>query len=72
MTRKKYGIDTVAILRYLTGTLPSRVNKILIQAEDSKIDLVIPSIVVGELIYTIEKGKMVSGKRIDKDKLDLI
>ncbi|OLS22554.1 MAG: hypothetical protein HeimC2_29280 [Candidatus Heimdallarchaeota archaeon LC_2] len=72
MTRLKYGIDTVAILRYLTGTLPSRVDTILSKAEDNKIDLVIPSIVVGELIYTIEKGKLVSGKQIHKDKLDLI
>lgn len=72
MNRQKYGIDTVTILKYLTGTLPSRVDKIFLQAEDNKIDLVIPSIVIGELIYTIEKGKKVTGKQIPKDELELI
>ena len=72
MNKQKYGLDTLAILRYLTATLPTNVEKIFSLAEDNKNQFVILSIVIGELIYTIEKGKAVSGKQIPRDQMDLI
>ncbi len=68
----KYGLDTVAILRYLTGSLPPELDRIFTLAEENKNAFVVPSIVIGELIYTIRKGKEVSGKQIPEDQLELI
>ncbi|MHA1379204.1 MAG: PIN domain-containing protein [Candidatus Helarchaeota archaeon] len=67
-----YTVDTVALLAYFADSLPSKLDRIFKRAEDSKLTLFTPSIVIGELIYTIFKGKEIFGKKIPIEKIDII
>jgi predicted nucleic acid-binding protein len=69
---KMYGVDTVAFLRYLVGNLNEKVEKIFHLAENEKIDLIFPSIVIGELIYTISKKKEIAGSHIETREIQTI
>ena len=51
-------LDTVALARYFEDDLPRAADKIFRSAEEGKAKLLIPSIVVGEFIYSVLKGRL--------------
>ena len=53
-----YVLDTVALARYFEDDLPRAADKIFRLAEEGKANLLIPSIVVGEFIYSVLKGRL--------------
>lgn len=67
-----YIVDAVAFLAYLADKLPKKADDIFRKAEKKEIKLLIPSIVLGETLYTIYKGKQIFGKEIPLEKIDLI
>ncbi|MBY9005635.1 MAG: PIN domain-containing protein [Candidatus Lokiarchaeota archaeon] len=67
-----YIIDTVAFLAYLIDQLPENADVIFKKAEKKSIKLLLPSIALGETLYTIYKGKEIFGKEISLEKIDLI
>jgi predicted nucleic acid-binding protein len=50
-----YVADTHAFARYLTNSLPEKVDRIFKMAEQEKTHILIPAIAVAELIYVFEK-----------------
>lgn len=56
----KYVVDTVAIIKYLEGTLPHRSRDIFRNAIKGKYKLIMPGIVIGEFIYAHAKGGLES------------
>lgn len=69
---ESYIIDTVAFLAYLADKLPIKADEFFKKAEKKEIKLLLPSIALGETLYTIYKGKEIFGKRISIEKVDLI
>ena len=69
---KSYIVDAVAFLAYLTDNLPLEADNIFKKAEKKEIILFLPSIVLGETLFTIYKGKEIFGKNIPTEKIDLI
>ena len=65
----KYTVDTVAFLSYLADALPNKVDDIFKLAEKNQVVLILPSIVLGEALYTIYKGKNIFGKHIPTEKI---
>jgi len=53
-----YVVDTVALARYFEDDLPRSADKIFRLAEEGRAELLIPSIVVGEFIYSVLKGRL--------------
>ncbi len=53
-----YVLDTVALARYFEDDLPKPADKLFHLAEEGKAKLLIPSIVLGELIYSAMKGRL--------------
>lgn len=53
-----YVIDTIALIRYFEDDLPRSADNAFRLAEDGKAKLFIPSIVLGEFIYSALKGKL--------------
>lgn len=53
-----YVLDTVALARYFEDDLPKTADRIFHLAEEGKAKLLIPSIVLGELIYSALKGRL--------------
>jgi predicted nucleic acid-binding protein len=64
-----YTVDAIALLCYLADRLPRRVDEIFKRAEDEKALLVVPSIVVGESIFALLRGKEIFGTRIPIERL---
>jgi len=54
----QYIVDTIALARYLENKLPLKVNEIFESAEKGEAQLLITEIVIGELIYTLRKGRL--------------
>lgn len=69
---ESYVIDAVAFLAYLANNLPLEADKIFKKAENKEIILYLPSIALGETLFTIYKGKEIFGKNIPAEKIDLI
>ena len=69
---KSYIVDAVAFLAYLADNLPLEADKIFKKAEKKEIILFLPSIALGETLFTIYKGKEIFGKNIPTEKIDLI
>ena len=67
-----YIIDTVAFLAYLADKLPEEVDELFKKAEKKHLKLLLPSIALGESLYTIYKGREIFGKSISLEKVDLI
>lgn len=65
-------MDSVALLAYLADKLPRNSVAIFEQAEDGEIHLLLPTIALGEVLYTILKGKLVFGTEISFHKIDLL
>jgi len=68
----RYIVDAVAFLAYLVDKLPQTSDNIFKKAEENKIKLILPSIALGETLYTIYKGKEIFGKNIPIEKIELI
>jgi predicted nucleic acid-binding protein len=66
-----YTADSVAILGYLAEALPSKVDDIFRRAEDERAKLIIPSIALGETIFTLLRGRKVFGLGVPPEKLSL-
>jgi predicted nucleic acid-binding protein len=64
-----YTVDAIALLCYLADKLPPRADKIFKRAEDEEAILVVPSIILGEAIFTLLKGRAVFGVKIPLEKL---
>lgn len=65
----RYTVDSVPILGYLADKLPSRPDRIFRMAEDEKVLLVVPSITLGESIFTLLRGKEGFGIRVALEKI---
>jgi predicted nucleic acid-binding protein len=57
---------------YLADRLPSRADKVFQKAEDGRAELIVPSITLGETLYTLLNGKEVFGVRIPIEKLSVL
>jgi len=64
-----YTVDTVALLCYLADKLPPAADQIFKRAEDEEAVLVVPSIILGEAIFTLLKGRAILGVNIPLEKL---
>lgn len=64
-----YTVDTLALLGYLADRLPAKANNAFAEAERGDAMLIVPSIVVGESLFTLLKGKMVFGVKVPAEKL---
>jgi len=53
-----YVLDTVALARYFEDDLPKAADKVFLLAEEGKAKLLVPSIVLGEFIYSALKGRL--------------
>ena len=67
-----YIVDAVAFLAYLADKLPKKADDIFRKAEKKEIKLLLPSIALGETLYTIYKGKQIFGEEIPLEKINLI
>ncbi|HEC41113.1 hypothetical protein LCGC14_1047010 [marine sediment metagenome] len=67
-----YIVDAVAFLAYLADRLPKKADEVFRKAEKKEIKLLMPSIALGETLYTIYKGKQIFGKEIPLEKIELI
>ena len=67
-----YIVDTVAFLAYLADNLPKGADDIFKKAEKKELKLLLPSIALGETLYTIYKGKLIFEKEIPLEKVNLI
>ena len=56
-----YGVDSVALLSYFANKLGSDGDQIFSKAESNEVRLLVPSIVIGESIYTILKERNIFG-----------
>ena len=63
--------DAVAVLAYLADKLPHKSNDIFKQAENELVRIQVPEIAVGEVIYTILKGKEVFGVSVPLKKISV-
>jgi len=61
--------DAVAVLAYLADKLPHKSNDIFKQAENELVRIQVPEIAVGEVVYTILKGKEVFGVSVPVKKI---
>lgn len=64
-----YTADTMALLCYLADRLPRRADEVFKKAEDEEAILVVPSIVLGEAIFTLLKGREIFGVKAPLEKL---
>jgi predicted nucleic acid-binding protein len=53
-----YVLDTVALARYFEDDLPRAADKVFRLAEEGRAELLVPSVVVGEFIYSVLKGRL--------------
>lgn len=67
-----YTADAVAVLGYLADRLPSGADGIFERAERGEATLWIPSIVLGEVLFTLLKGKEVFGHRVPPEKFVIL
>lgn len=69
---KSYIVDAVAFLAFLADRLPNKADDVFKKAEKKQVKLLLPSIALGETLYTIYKGKDIFGKNIPLEKIELI
>ena len=68
---KRYTADTIALLGYLADSLPKSADTVFREAERGEVEIIIPSICIGEAVYTILKGREVFGVKIPRSKIEL-
>lgn len=66
-----YTADAVAILAYLADRLPKKPEEIFRRMEEGHAKIQVPAIAVGEVIYTVLKGRKVFGKEVPNEKISL-
>ncbi len=66
-----YTADSTALLGYLADALPPKVDAIFRRAEDERARLLIPTITLGEVLFTLLKGRQVFGVRVPLEKLSV-
>lgn len=64
-------VDAVALLSYLVDKLPKKASDMLDSVDEDNLVL-IPSIIIGETLYTIYKGKEIFGMKISTNKIPLL
>jgi len=69
---KLFTADAMAVLSFLADKLPHKSNEIFKPAESGLVRIQVPEIAVGEVIYTILKGKEVFGVSIPLKKILLL
>lgn len=69
---KIYGLDSVALLSYFANKLGKDGDKIFSKAESNEVRMLVPSIVIGESIYTILKKRNIFGNFIPREKINYI
>ena len=67
-----YGVDSVALLAYFVNKLGTEGNVIFKEVEENKTKLLVPTIVIGEVLFTILREKNVFGFTIPQDKISHI
>ena len=67
-----YGADSIALLAYFADKLGNEGNSIFGLVEERKASLLIPSIVIGEILFTIKKERSILGGNIPKEKIKYI
>ncbi len=67
-----YGVDSVALLSYFVNKLGRDGDIIFSNAESNEARMLIPSIVIGESIYTILKERNIFGIVIPREKINYI
>ena len=67
-----YTLDAVAVLGYLADRLPSKADQAFSRAERDEARLWIPSIVLGEVLFTLQKGRAVFGKKVPPEKFTVL
>lgn len=65
-------VDAVAFLAFLADQLPKKADDVFKKAEEKQTKLLLPSIALGETLYTIYKGKDIFGKKVPLEKVELI
>ncbi|NHJ01894.1 MAG: type II toxin-antitoxin system VapC family toxin [Candidatus Heimdallarchaeota archaeon] len=67
-----YGVDSVALLSYFVNKLGKDGDLIFSKAESNEARMIVPSIVIGESIYTILKERNIFGILIPREKVNYI
>ncbi|MFQ6056539.1 MAG: hypothetical protein ACE5KE_10850 [Methanosarcinales archaeon] len=67
-----YTADSVAILAYLADKLPSDSKDIFEDAENGIVEIQVPAICVGEVIYAITKKRKVFGAIVPNEKISVL
>lgn len=67
-----YGVDSVALLSYFANKLGRDGDTIFTKAESNEARMLVPSIVIGESIYTILKERNIFGIVIPREKINYI
>lgn len=61
---KSFIFDAVAFLAFLADQLPKKADEVFKRTEEKQVKLLLPSIALGEILYTIYKGKHIYGKNM--------
>jgi predicted nucleic acid-binding protein len=61
---KSYTVDSVALLHYLLDTLPEQAQAVVEKAEDGDVNLELPSIVLAETSYILNKRDEIRGMSV--------
>lgn len=61
---KSYTVDSVALLHYLLDILPERAQEVVEQAEHGDVTLELPSIVLAETAYILNKRDEIRGENV--------
>jgi len=69
---KRYVADTVALLAYMVDNLPKKADRVFEEVENNRAELIIPSICVGEFIYTMLKQRNIFSRAPPIDAIDLL
>jgi predicted nucleic acid-binding protein len=51
-------VDTIALVKYFEDALPPAADSVFKSAEEGRINLIVPSIVIGEFLYLALKGRL--------------
>jgi predicted nucleic acid-binding protein len=55
---RSYIADAVALARYFEDALPPKANRAFLDAEEGKVRILIPEVVIGEFVYITLKGRL--------------
>jgi predicted nucleic acid-binding protein len=67
-----YTVDTVTVLRYAVGALPSPVRNLLGRAGTGQVELQVPAVVVSEAMYMAEANQSIKGHSLSMAASDVV